>query len=82
MKLSEFILLNEKEKASAVLHLGVLIGKRKKDSLIIFLFQLENYYVESFWNQPNKTLLQFTAFNNTKNLSPYLEAISLDELMH
>ncbi len=82
MKLSEFILLDEQEKTSVVLHNGILVGKRKKEALIVFLFQLENYYVETYCNMVNKNVLEFTAFHNTKNLAPYLEAISLDELMN
>ncbi|HOZ79783.1 MAG TPA: hypothetical protein PLY34_17435 [Ferruginibacter sp.] len=82
MKLSEFILLDEHEKTSAVLHNGILIGKRKNEALIVFLFQLENYYVETYCNLISKNVLEFKAFNNTKNLAPYLEAISIDELIN
>ena len=82
MKLSEFILLNENEKTSAVLHIGILVAKRKKEDLTIFLFQLDNYYVETYCNVPDKQVYEFKAFNNTKNLAPYLEAISIDELLN
>ena len=82
MKLSEFILLDEHEKTSVVLHNGILVGKRKKETLIVFLFQLENYYVETYCNLVNKNVLEFKAFNNTKSLAPYLEDISIDELLN
>jgi len=82
MKLSEFILLDGNEKASVVLHNGVLVGKRKKEPMIVFLFQMGDYYVETYCNQQNKKVLQFNAFNNAKNLAPYLEAISIDELLN
>jgi hypothetical protein len=82
MKLSEFILLSENEKTSVVLNNGILVAKRKNDPVIVFLFQLENYYVETYCNQRNKSVLKFIAFNNTKSLAPYLEAISIDELMN
>ncbi len=82
MKLSEFILLDENEKASTVLHNGILVGKRKNELLVVFLFQLENYYVETYCNLLNKDVLEFTAFNNTQNLAPYLESISIDELLN
>ena len=82
MKLSEFILLNENEKTLVVLHNGILIGKRKSEPLIIFLFQLENYYVETWCHQQEKKVLEFTAFNSSQNLAPYLDAISIDELLN
>ena len=82
MKLSEFILLNENEKTSAVLHNGILVAKRKKEHLIIFLFQFEHYYVETYCNVLNKQVHKFKAFSNTKHLAPYLEAISIDELLN
>jgi len=82
MKLSDFILLDENEKTSVVLHKGILVGKRKNEPLIAFLFQLGNYYVETWCHQQDKKVLEFTAFNNPQNLAPYLEAISIDELLH
>ena len=39
MKLSDFIMLDTEEKKLAVLHLGVLIAKRKQHSSMAFLFQ-------------------------------------------
>ena len=42
MRLSDFILLGEKEKKFTVLHQGILVGKREKDDRKVFLFQLEN----------------------------------------
>lgn len=82
MKLSDFILLNEAEKKSTVLHEGVLIAKRRNHKHMIFLFQLENYYVETYCNLESKAIEKYQIFGNNTPLNPYLEAISLDNLLN
>jgi hypothetical protein len=82
MKLSDFILLNEQEKKSTVLHQGVLIAKRFNSDRLVFLFQLESYYVETYCNVANKAIEEFRIFDNIKPLNPYLENISLEGLLN
>lgn len=82
MKLSEFILLDEEMKKETVLHQGVLIGKRQVQSSMIFLFQLQNYYVETWCNFKNRSVQEYRIFDNTKSLAPYLAAISIDDLLN
>jgi hypothetical protein len=81
MKLSDFILLNEDEKKLVVLHGGVLIGKRKKQRYIIFLFQLGGFYVETFCDTQTKKVAKYTMFEHTGLLHPYLDAIAIDDLL-
>lgn len=80
MKLSDFIMLNEEEKMYSVLHEGVLVSKRKKTGYIIFLFRLNNFYVETFCNTATKGVTQFRMFEHTTLLQPYLESIVIDDL--
>jgi hypothetical protein len=80
MELSDFIMLNEEEKKLVVLHEGVLIGKRKDVESIIFLFQLDKFYVEAFCNTKTKDVKQYQVFAHTKLLQPYLENISIGDL--
>jgi hypothetical protein len=80
MRLSDFILQNEEDKKLAVLHTGVLIGKRKHPGCIIFLFQLDNFYVETFCDTETKDITEYRAFAHTNMLHPYLESISIEEL--
>lgn len=81
MRLSDFILLNEAEKKSVVLHEGVLIAKRSEIDCMIFLFQLDTYYVEAYCNPTSKAIERYVAFGNTKWLTPYLESIQIDSLL-
>ncbi len=82
MKLSDFIMLNEDEKKLAVLHEGVLIAKRNYFDCVVFLFQLDGYYVETYCNIENKSIEEYRIFDNTKSLNPYLEAIPIDDLLN
>ena len=82
MRLSEFILLNEDEKKSAVLHQGVLLAKRSSFDSMVFLFQLGSYYVEAYFNSSNKAIEEYRMFDNIDVLEPYLQAIPIDGLLN
>jgi hypothetical protein len=82
MRLSDFILLSENEKKVAVLHQGVLVAKRSDSDSMVFLFQLENYYVEAFCNQQNKAIEEYRVFESLNLLAPYLETIAIDNLLN
>lgn len=81
MRLSDFILLGEKEKKWTVLHQGILVGKRENRHNKVFLFQMDDYYVETVCNPQNKAIEEYRVFNNTQFLQPYLQGISLDDLL-
>ncbi len=82
MKLSDFLALDAEEKKLAVLHVGVLIGKRADHLGMIFLFQLPGYYVETYCNAESKTIEEYRAFKSVAALTPYLESIGLDDLLN
>jgi hypothetical protein len=82
MKLSEFILLDEHAKKQTVLNHGLLLAKRKNQENMVFLFQLDNYYVETCFNRENKSIVSFLVFKNDNALEPYLGAIRIDDLLN
>ena len=82
MRLSDFIVLKEEDKKSTVLHNGVLVGKRKDNNYMIFLFQLSNYYVETYCNLQNKMVDEYRVFDHTALLSPYLDSIPIGHLLN
>lgn len=81
MRLSDFILLNEEEKKGTILHDAVLVAKRDNNELKIFLFQLDNYYVEMVCNWQSKAVEEFRAFADTSLLHPYLDSIPINSLL-
>jgi hypothetical protein len=82
MKLSEFIALPEDHKRSTVLTEGVAIAKRDLPGKLVFLFQLNEYYVETFCCCNSKEILEYRVFQNTKQLGPYLDTIEIDHLLN
>lgn len=82
MKLSDFIVLSEKEKTSTVLHEGVLIAKRNCNGCMVFLFHLDSYYVETYCSLASKAVKEFRVFGNTRLLNPWLDTIAIDDLLH
>jgi len=82
MRLSDFILLSENEKKHTVFYQGTPIAKRDCQQYKVFLFQLENYYVEAFCNLQNKAIEEYRVFGDTQLLQPYLQAIPLDDLIN
>jgi len=82
MKLSEFIALSEEQKRSTVLTHGVPIAKRHLSDHLVFLFQLQGYYVETYCCYNSKEIQEYRVFQNTKQLTPYLEEIPIDHLLN
>ena len=82
MKLSEFILLNEGDKKCAVMNNAVALAQRTYPDTIIFLFQLDNYYIEAYCNKANKTIEEYRVLPDTNAISHYLEAIPIDDLIN
>lgn len=80
MKLSDFILLSLEEKGHVALHDGILIAKRVNHDHLIFLFQIDAFYIEMFCNLETRLLEEVRVFDETKLLTPYLEAIPIDDL--
>ena len=81
MKLSTFIMLSEEDKRSTVFRQGVPLAQREDDSRKIFLFQLENFYVETVCNKQNKAIEEYRVFGDTQLLQPYLQAIPINDLL-
>ncbi len=81
MKLSDFIMLGEAEKKFTVLQEGVAIARRNEIDRLVFLFHLGNYYVEAYCNPENKAIEEYVVFDDTKWLTPYLEAIHIENLL-
>lgn len=81
MKLSEFIVLNEAEKKRAVMSQAAALATRTSPGQIIFLFQIEDYYVEAYCNVEDKSVEQYWILPNTDAIGHYLEGISIDDLL-
>ena len=82
MKLREFNLLNEINQAKALLSSGVLLTERLCRDLTIYLYQVNNFYVEVYFNNIFGMIQGFRGFDSTTALDPYLEEIDISSLQH
>ncbi len=82
MNLSEFIVLGEADKKWQLMNNGVALAKRTFEHHVIFLFQLEDYYVEAWCNVDDKAIVEFRILPDTNAIGHYLEAIPIDELLN
>ena len=82
MKLSEFILLNEADKKCAVMNNAVPLAQRTYLDKIVFLFQLEDYYIEAYCRIADKTIEEYCVLPDTNAIRHYLEAIPIDDLLN
>jgi hypothetical protein len=82
MKLSEFLLLSEADKKSAIMNEAVPLAQRTYRDMVIFLFQLEDYYVEAYCNTASKAIEEYCILPDTNAICHYLEAITIDELLN
>ena len=82
MKLFDFFLLRPDEKKLIILHEGVLIAKRDHITYMVFLFQLNEYYIEMYCNRASKAVEEYRVSVNLQTVMPYLEAINIDDLLN
>lgn len=82
MKLSEFILLNEQGKKSALMNNGVALAKITAPHVVIFLFQMDCYYIEAYCNKASKAIEEYRVLPDANAISHYLEGIPIDDLLN
>ena len=80
MKLSEFNLLNEIAQAEALLDQGVLVAERIYKEFTIFLYQVNQFYVEVYYHNKFAMIQGFRGFESVHALEPYLEEIDISSL--
>ena len=82
MKLSEFILLSEEDKKYAVMNNAVVLAQRSYPETIVFLFQLDYYYIEAYCSKTDKSIEEYRVLPDANAISHYLEAIPIDDLLN
>lgn len=78
MTLSVFIELSAEQKRAAVLKQGVPLAKWSDDHYQVFLFQLPQFYVETYCCKQTKDIQEFRLIPGTDQLAHYLQQISIE----
>ena len=77
MTLDEFTLLNEAKQAEALIDHGTFIAERTYKNFDIFLYQIDNFYVEIYHNLNYNMMQGMRSFADDDALEPYLESIDI-----
>lgn len=81
MTLDEFTLLNDARQAKALLEHGIFLTERLYKNFSIFLYQLDNFYVEVYHNLRYDIMQGMRCFEDDETLQPYLESIDISCLV-
>jgi len=77
MTLDEFTTLDEIRQAETLIHEGVFLAERPYKNFIIFLYQVENFYVEVYHNIRYNILQGMKSFIDDETLAPFLDTIDI-----
>lgn len=80
MNLMEFKQLSERKQHHLISKKGVLLSERNTKSFLVFLYQIEGFYIEMFFYKENGVFATLKSFDNLDELSPYLNEINLSFL--
>ncbi len=82
MKIADFESMEDDEKLVFLCRRGVvLIGVRMDGCFMISLFQLENFYVEIYFHASQGCIRNIRCFEETAELSVYLEELDISSLL-
>lgn len=80
MTLDEFTLLNDTRQAEALIDRGVFLAERMYKNFSIFLYQLDDFYVEIYHNLKFNVMQGMRSFREEDELDPYLESIDISSI--
>lgn len=80
MSLSEFSRLHESAQAQVLIERGIFLAERLYKSIMIFLYQVDDFYVEVYHNLRFNVIQGITGFKDEDVLQPYLESIDISQL--
>jgi len=72
---------SEIERARALCEKGVLLAERTEGFHQLKLYQLHDIYLEVTWHIHFNVVIEVSSFNDMEQLEPYLDVISIEELL-
>lgn len=80
MKLLDFNHITFEEKCELIAVEARYLSYRYIENMKIYLYALENYFVEISFSPYHHKIVSIEAFNNVELLDPYLEFININDL--
>jgi hypothetical protein len=81
MTLHEFRLHSLYVQRTLLKLVGVYLAERKIHDLTVFLFYLDGFYVEAFFEAESGKVMRIKSFEEMDRLDPYLSQINVAELI-
>lgn len=81
MKQHDFTAFEELEQAETAWKNGILLGQRTENFHSMWLYLLDDNYVEITYHTHFNVLLHIKSFKDTEQLEPYLAQIDLSALL-
>ncbi len=81
VSLDDFRLMTYEKKCDLITFSGSYLTQRTLDDCNVFLYQSNSFFIEVFYSARHKRVLMINAFDKVFGLEPYLEEISLEELI-
>jgi hypothetical protein len=77
----DFRLLDVPMQAHIICQRGVYLSEREEDDCLVVLYGISDYYVEVYYHLQDNEIVKFLSFHSTDFLEPYLNKISLEQLL-
>lgn len=81
VSINDFRVMTFDRKCDLVTHYGQYLSHRMLGDCKVFLYHADNFFVEVFYSSKYQKVLMINAFDQTLGLEPYIESVSLADLM-
>jgi hypothetical protein len=79
--LQNFRVMPFEKKCDVITFYGNYLAQRNCADCKVFLYQTQGFFIEVFYSPQGQKVLMINAFDKSIGLDPYLEKISLDDLI-
>ena len=73
--------LSLREKAEIMRYEGVYLCSRQEPEFVVDLYQIDHFYVEAFYHERKKEIVQLLSFSSTDPLQAYFSKIDLNRII-
>jgi hypothetical protein len=82
MTLHHFKALAQDKQRKALLQRGSFVADRTTDAFCVYLFQIDQFYVEIFFIRESDEIVWIKSFECIDELEPYLNHINISSLLN
>lgn len=81
MSIQDFRVMSFEKKCDVITYFGHYLAYRFLGECKVFLYHADMFFIEVYYSPQYQKVLMINAFDRTSGLDPYLETISLDDLV-